>query len=82
MRTCLRLIGIASLLIGFQLFSSKLITSKVKLSLVNNNISFQQSFVASNTNDSGRFERINQFSKDFEPRDNGGPDHTRGSGTR
>jgi hypothetical protein len=78
---CLRLTGIASLLIGLHLFSLKLADTQVELSQINN-VSPNQLVAASNTNGSQRIDLSNQFSKDFNPPDNSGPDNTRGSGTR
>ena len=78
---CLRLTGIASLLIGLHLFSLKLADTRVELSQINN-VSPNQLVAASNTNGSQRIDLSNQFSKDFNPPDNSGPDNTRGSGTR
>lgn len=77
----LRLTGIASLLIGLQLFSPKLVDTQVKLSQINN-VSSNQLVAVSNTNGAQRIDLSNQFSKDFNPPDNSGPDNTRGSGTR
>ena len=78
---CLRLTGIASLLIGLHLFSLKLADTRVELSQINN-VSPNQLVAASNSNGSQRIALSNQFSKDFNPPDNSGPDNTRGSGTR
>jgi hypothetical protein len=78
---CLRLTGIASLLIGLHLFSPKLADTQVELSQINN-VSPNQLVAVSNTNGSQRIDLSNQFSKDFNPPDNSGPDNTRGSGTR
>jgi hypothetical protein len=81
MRIYLHLTGIASLLIGLQLLNPKIVVPTVELSQANN-ISSHQSLVISDTTNSQEFNRIAHLGKDFEPRDNGGPDYTRGSGTR
>lgn len=81
MLSCLRLSGIASLLIGLQLLAPKIVIPTVEMSQANN-ISSHQSLVTSATTNSREFNQMAHLSKDFEPRDNGGPDYTRGSGTR
>jgi hypothetical protein len=78
---CLRLTGIATLLIGLQLFSSKMVDAKVEIGVFNNTSS-NQSFVTSNTFGSQRLNQVAPSSTDFEAPDNGGPDTTRGCGTR
>lgn len=78
---CLRLTGIATLLIGLQLFSSKMVDAKVEIGVFNNTSS-NQSFVTSNTFGSQRLNQVAPSSTDFEAPDNGGPDNTRGCGTR
>jgi len=77
----LRFTGIAILLIGLQLLSPKILNAKVELGLPNI-ISSTPSFVAVNDNSSPTLNQIAQGSSDFDPPDNGGPDNTRGSGTR
>lgn len=81
MCTYLRLTGITTLLISLQLFSPKLADTQVELNQSNNILS-NQLVAVSNTNGSQRIDLSNQFSKDFNPPDNSGPDNTRGSGTR
>lgn len=81
MRTSFCLIGITTLLIGLHLFSPKLVNTAVEPSQTNN-IPSSQSFVASKVKGSQRLSLIANSSRDFEPPDNGGPDITRGSGTR
>jgi hypothetical protein len=81
MRIYLRLTSLATLLIGLQLFAPKIVDAKVEF-ILPNKIASNQSFVASNSNNSQRLTPIPQASSDFLPPDNGGPDMTRGSGTR
>jgi hypothetical protein len=81
MCSCLRFASIASLLIGLQLFSPKIVAPKLAI-IQSNNTSSHQSFVASNSNNSQAIPLLANFGDDFEPPDNGGPDYTRGSGTR
>jgi hypothetical protein len=81
MCNCLRLTSIAALLISLQLFSLKIFETKVDVSLPNN-ISLNQSSITLNSNGSQRLALIAQPNRDFEPIDNGGPENTRGSGTR
>lgn len=77
----LRFIGIASLLIGLQLFTPKLVETRLGLGQINN-ISSNASFVASSTKGSQKLALTAHSSKVFQPPDRGGPDITRGSGTR
>lgn len=81
MRVYLRFTGIASLLIGLQLFNLKIVAPKAGFNQ-GNNILFHQTLMVSNSTSEQGFAQTNQFGSDFEPRDNGGPDNTRGSGTR
>lgn len=83
MRIYFCFIGTTILLIGLQLLSPKLANTKVELSHSHtNNIPSNQSFVASKVKGSQRASLIANTSQGFEPPDNGGPDITRGSGTR
>jgi hypothetical protein len=78
---CLRLSSLATLLVGLQLFAPKLVDAKVEFSF-SNKIAANQSFVASHGNSSQGATVLPQANTDFLPTDNGGPDMTRGSGTR
>ena len=78
---CLHFTGIATLIIGLQLFTSTLIDVNWKLGLTNN-VSSNSSFVASNSKDSPMVALMNPSNHSFHPPDNEGPDNTRGSGTR
>lgn len=77
---CLRLTSIATLLIGLQLFAPKLIDAQGELS----SLTSSSSAVASSgsTFQGSNQANLSSFSKEFNPPDNGGPDNTRGSGTR
>lgn len=75
MCTCYRFTGIATLLIGLQLFSSTLIDVNWEFGL--NNL-----LVASTHKDSSQPTLINHSNHSFNPPDNQGPDITQGSGTR
>jgi hypothetical protein len=77
----LRLTGIATLLIGLQLLSPKLIQTKVTLNLLNNNTS-DHSFIASSNNLGKDISNGQSRAGDFIPPDYGHPNNTRGSGTR
>jgi hypothetical protein len=81
MCTCYRFTGIATLIIGLQLFSSTLIDMTWEFGF-NNTVSSHSSLVASTSNDSSRVALINPSNHSFNPPDNQGPDITRGSGTR
>ena len=76
-----RITSIATLLIGLQLFSLKLVDSQGTLDLTNNN-SLNQSLISSNTNSDQKLDTSPLTRSDFQPHVNGGPDNTRGSGTR
>jgi hypothetical protein len=76
-----RLTSIATLLIGLQLFSLKLVDAKMELGLTNNH-SLNQSLISSNSHSSERLNTIPGTISDFQPQVIGGPDYTRGSGTR
>jgi hypothetical protein len=80
---CLRLTSIATLLIGLQLFAPKLIDAQGKLSSLDQSSS-NSSVVASSGGTSQGLKQANlsSFNGEFNPPDNGGPDNTRGSGTR
>ncbi len=73
--------GIASLLIGLQLIIPTVLPGNAELGLPNK-ISSNSSFVTSNSNSSAKLAPINQSMQSFIPPDNGGPDITRGCGTR
>ncbi len=77
----LRLTSIATLLIAFQLLIPTVFHPKLELHLANN-ISSKQIVIASNDKGSQGLDKIAQTSSGFLPQDNGGPDYTRGSGTR
>ena len=77
----LRLTSIATLLLGFQLLIPTVFTPQVELNLANN-ISSKQIVIASHEKGSQALDKITQASSGFFPQDNGGPDYTRGSGTR
>jgi len=76
-----RITSIATLLIGLQLFSLKLVDSQVALDLANND-SLNQSLISSNTNSDQKIDTSSLTRSEFQPHVDGGPDHTRGSGTR
>ena len=75
--------SIATLLIGLQLFAPKLIDASGNLSSLTLSSS-NSSVIASSDSTAPTFNQANltSFSKEFDPPDNGGPDNTRGSGTR
>jgi hypothetical protein len=80
---CLRLSSIATLLIGLQLFAPKLIDAQVKLSSLTSSSSNSSVVASSESTLQGlKQDNLSSFSKEFDPPDNGGPDNTRGSGTR
>lgn len=81
MRICPHLTGIATLLIGSQLFNLTLVEAKLDISLASN-ISSNQVLVAFSSNGSQMLDQIAQSNSGFEPPDNGGPDDTQASGTR
>lgn len=82
MSICLRLTGLATLLVGLQLLNPKLLPNKTAFLLLNNNFS-SQAVIASNSHNFGyhTFNSQSNFT-DFIPPDNGHPNNTRGSGTR
>lgn len=77
----LRITSIATLLIVFQLLVTTEFYPKVELYLSTNILS-KQIVIVSNDKDSQGLDKIAQISSGFFPQDNGGPDYTRGSGTR
>ena len=77
----LYLTSIATLLISFYLLMPTGFHPKLELHLVNN-ISSKQMVIASNDKGSQGLDKIAQTRSGFLPQDNGGPDYTRGSGTR
>ena len=77
----LYLTSIATLLVGLYLLMPTEFYPKLELNL-SNNISLKQMVVASNDRSSQGLDKIVQTSSGFLPQDNGGPDYTRGSGTR
>ncbi len=81
MCNCLRLTGIATLLIGFHLLNANFVETKVEPNLLNNKSSHQLA-IAVHGNSSQKLTLLAQSSQGFEPSDNGGPKITRGSGTR
>lgn len=82
MSICLRLTSLATLLVGLQLLNPKLLPTKTTLNLLNNNSS-NHAFIASNSNNSGKYTLSGQSRlDDFIPPNNGHPNNTRGSGTR
>ncbi len=78
---CHRFTGIATLIIGLQLFNPMLIDINLELGKPHK-ISSNPSFVASNTKASPKLALTNQSNHPFNPPDNQGPDNTLGSGTR
>lgn len=81
MRICPHFIGIATLLIGSQLFNLTLVEAKLDLTLASN-ISLNQGLVASSSKNSQMLNQTTPSNSGFEPPDNGGPDNTQASGTR
>jgi hypothetical protein len=82
MYTYLRFTSIATLLIGLQLFSPKMLQTKAELGIPNSNAS-NYSYIASNSHISQELALGEATSsEDFTPPDNGHPNNTRGSGTR
>ena len=77
----LRITGIATLLIGSQLLIPIEFYPQVELHFSNNILS-KQIVIAYNEKGSQGLDQIAQTSSGFFPQDNGGPDYTRGSGTR
>lgn len=82
MGICFRLTSIATLLLGLQLLSPKMLSSQAEFSLLHNNTS-NHLFLASSSIGSRDLAVIEQsYQEDFIPPDNGHPKNTRGSGTR
>ncbi len=81
MSVCLRLASVATLLIGLQLFSPKMVEAKVETNL-SNNVPANQLLAVANSRVLQRLDETAQAKRKFEPPDNGGPDNTQGSGTR
>jgi len=80
---CLRLTSIATLLIGLQLFAPKLIDAQGELGSLTSSSSNSSVVASSGSRVQGSNQaNLSSFSKEFDPPDNGGPDNTRGSGTR
>lgn len=80
MGTCLRLTGIATLLLNLQLFNPGKVYASTIPTVVGQN---QQFFLrADNSNASDLVEFAAAKKKKFEPDDNKGPQRTQGSGTR
>jgi hypothetical protein len=78
----LRFTSIATLLIGLQLFSPKMLQTKAELGIPNTNTQ-KYSYIASNSYVSQELALGEEISsEDFTPPDNGHPNNTRGSGTR
>lgn len=82
MSICHYLTGIATLLIGLQLFSPAIVDANVKLGLSHPVASNSSSSLASHTQDLPSFVRLQAPSPSFNPPNNGGPDYSRASGTR
>lgn len=82
MGICLRLTSIATLLLGLQLLSPKMLPIQAEFSLLQNNTSNHLLLASSSIGlqDLAMIEQSNQ--EDFTPPDNGHPKNTRGSGTR
>lgn len=78
---CHRFTGIATLIIGLQLFNPMLIDMNLGLGKPHK-ISSNSLFVASNSKASPKVALINQSNYPFNPLDNEGPNNTLGSGTR
>jgi hypothetical protein len=81
MSVCLRLASVATLLIGLQLFSPKMVEAKVETNL-SNNVPANQLLAVANSRVLQGLDETAQAKRKFEPPDNGGPDNTQGSGTR
>jgi hypothetical protein len=77
MYNCLHFTRIATLLIGLYIFSPNIGDAKLEAST-----SHQGFLVAFPENNSPKLDRVAQGNSEFEPPDKGGPDITRGSGTR
>ncbi len=77
----LRITGIATLLITFQLLIPAVFTPKFA-PYISNNVLAKQVVIASKTKGLQKLDKIAQVRSGFFPQDNGGPDYTRGSGTR
>ncbi|HAJ59136.1 MAG TPA: hypothetical protein DCP31_07645 [Cyanobacteria bacterium UBA8543] len=75
------LTSVATLLVSLYLLIPTEFYPKLEFPLVNN-ISLQQIVIDSNDQGSQGLDKIAQASSGFFPQDNGGPDYTRGSGTR
>ncbi|HEY9649965.1 MAG TPA: hypothetical protein V6C95_04830 [Coleofasciculaceae cyanobacterium] len=76
-----RLISLTTVLISLQLFSQNRVEARVEISLPNN-LPVNQLLIASPQDNLQELSQIFKRGKDFEPRDNGHPDSTQGSGTR
>lgn len=77
----IRITGIATLLISFQVLNTTVFHPRMKLSLPNS-ISSKQTLVTSLDKSLQGLDKMAQVSSDFQPKDNGGLEYTRGSGTR
>lgn len=73
--------GIATLLIGLQLFSPAIVDANVKLGL-SHPIASNSSFIAFDSQDLPNWMHLNSSNSSFNPPNNGRPDYTRASGTR
>ncbi|MEW6491779.1 MAG: hypothetical protein AB1589_04410 [Cyanobacteriota bacterium] len=81
MSICHCLTGIATLLIGLQLFSPAIVDANVKLGL-SHPIASNSSFLTSDTQDLPNLVLLKPSNPSFHPPNNGGPDYSRASGTR
>lgn len=76
-----RLISLTTVLISLQLFSQNGAEARVEFSLPNN-LSLNQLLIAPQAENLRQLSQIFEKDGDFEPKDNGHPDSTQGSGTR
>ena len=76
------LTGIATLLIGLQLFSPALVDANVKLGLSHPVASNSSSSLASAPQNLPNLVLLQASNPSFNPPNNGGPDYSRASGTR
>lgn len=76
-----RIISLTTVLISLQLFSQNQVEARAEISLPNN-LPLKQLLIASSGENLQQLSQIFESGKDFEPKDNGHPDSTQGSGTR
>lgn len=82
MGICLRLTSIATLLLGLQLLSPKMLPTQAEFSRPHNNTSNHLLLTSSNIGSRDLLGLEQSYPEEFIPPNNGHPHNTRGSGTR